>query len=597
MNKSTRRRGTAIAQHLRVSSQNSALSVPALRTIGQLLDILTKNPPAGFSMLRTTCSRLADYLEKDIDQLTIDLVAETRRGFRPFLEGRKYKENATRSYVYQAGALLRYAKEFGWKHDSLFSEAWSRVLVHAGERRCTGLVTHLARIRNSPMDVTIQDVDRWVELRNQQHMKHRDTATHKSRFWRLLRDLGCTEQRPKCLVREKRYGIPLEKFPQPLRTEVQELLRWKQAAFALGRPGNGQLREETARLLRAQFVRLLGFAVNVRGEVGITTMSQLLRQDIAGGYVEWCVNDREVKKSALAIGLGLLFAALRHHPGCRALDIGWFKPLLDSLRSKNDSESRRRKKEHYVAYSVLEEIPAKIRAQRQSAQKRGMTRLARLVMEELVIRLLITHIWRLRNIRECRIGGPTPNLFKGPIPPYSEICKPQWVIQAETENPAAEFWQFKFSPEETKTKNAVHALIVKQLIEPLEEYLNNYRPLLVQGTDPETLFVNQAGKQFIANRMTSMISDLTLRYGGRRVTPHLVRDIVAYAWLDAHPEDYLSLSKLLWHRDLATTIKIYGRRFNESNGASRMEAWLEERASNSTRVLRTPHMRQKADEQ
>jgi len=231
---------------------------------------------------------------------------------------------------------------------------------------------------------------------------------------------------------------------------------------------------------------------------------------------------------------------------------------------------------------VLEEIPVKIHAERPSARKQGMVRLARLVMEELVIRLLITLTWRLRNIRQCRIGGPTPNLFKGPIPPYSEICKPAWVIQAESENPAAEFWQFKFSPEETKTKNSVHALLPKQLIEPLEEYLNDHRPLLVQNTDSEVLFVNQAGKPVIANRMTSMISDLILRYGGRRVTPHLVRDIVAYAWLDEHPEDYLTLSKMLWHRDLGTTIKIYGMRFNESTGASRMEAWLEERAVNST---------------
>ena len=81
--------------------------------------------------------------------------------------------------------------------------------------------------------------------------------------------------------------------------------------------------------------------------------------------------------------------------------------------------------------------------------------------------------------------------------------------------------------------------------------------------------------------MTSMVSSLTMRYCGKRVTPHPFRDIVAFAWLKAHPEDYLNLSKMLWHRRIQTTIGIYGGRFNESSGVCAMEAWLTERAATS----------------
>jgi integrase len=59
------------------------------------------------------------------------------------------------------------------------------------------------------------------------------------------------------------------------------------------------------------------------------------------------------------------------------------------------------------------------------------------------------------------------------------------------------------------------------------------------------------------------------------MTPHLFRDAFAYAWLDAHPADYLALSKILWHRNIKTTIRIYGREFDESNGAQKTEEWLE----------------------
>jgi integrase len=74
----------------------------------------------------------------------------------------------------------------------------------------------------------------------------------------------------------------------------------------------------------------------------------------------------------------------------------------------------------------------------------------------------------------------------------------------------------------------------------------------------------------------SLVTRLTSRYGGRAVNPHLFRDIVAFAWLKAHPKDYLTLSKILWHANINVTIKTYGSRFDESSGVCAMEAWIEE---------------------
>jgi hypothetical protein len=66
------------------------------------------------------------------------------------------------------------------------------------------------------------------------------------------------------------------------------------------------------------------------------------------------------------------------------------------------------------------------------------------------------------------------------------------------------------------------------------------------------------------------------------VTPHLFRDIVSFAWLKAHPKDYLTLSKMLWHSSPALVISTYGSQFNESSGVCAMESWLEERETKST---------------
>jgi hypothetical protein len=42
---------------------------------------------------------------------------------------------------------------------------------------------------------------------------------------------------------------------------------------------------------------------------------------------------------------------------------------------------------------------------------------------------------------------------------------------------------------------------------------------------------------------------VTMKHTGVGVTPHLYHDIVAFEWLRCHPKDYLTLSKILWHRN------------------------------------------------
>jgi integrase len=80
----------------------------------------------------------------------------------------------------------------------------------------------------------------------------------------------------------------------------------------------------------------------------------------------------------------------------------------------------------------------------------------------------------------------------------------------------------------------------------------------VDVRDTLQMCLNRNGGPLTLAEVTSLVSNLTLRYARRRVTPHLFRDIFAYWWLDHHPEDYLTLSKILWHKDINTNLRIYG---------------------------------------
>jgi integrase len=444
-------------------------------------------------------------------------------------------------------------------------------------KKCEELAIHLSQIRKKPQDVTIEDVDAWVQQVIMDDQTYRGATSQKGRFWRLLRACGCTEQLPLCLTREKGYGIPLDKLPTQLKREVTELLSWKGAEFALGRRNSARIRKVSSDGLRHTICQLYGFATSICGETSIATLPQLLQKSIVWRFLEWKINERKVKPQGLRLQISRVFAAMGQHPAYKSEDLSWLKELLDGLPTEHESELKRRKAVKYVEYKVLESIVEQIHAERRDAEKKGPWRLALEVRNELLMKWLPILPWRQRNVRECRIGGPNPNLFRARILPFSDIDRPEWVLREELKNPGADFWQFHFNPDETKTGIDVQAILPRQLISLLEEYLRGHRKNLLRGADPGTLFLNQNGRPMTEDQVTVVVGDLTQTYCGKRVTPHPFRDIVAFTWLKEHSKDYLTLSKMLWHADVNTTVRMYGSRFNESCGVSAMDSWLEKR--------------------
>ncbi len=324
---------------------------------------------------------------------------------------------------------------------------------------------------------------------------------------------------------------------------------------------------------------MAGFAIENCG-VQLNSLVNLLQKQLVEAFVDWCINERGVKGASVHHKLVMIIAVVKYHPAFSSHDFSWLKPLCDGIPMEGESERKQRKAQKYVAYDELEAVPAKIRDLRmfhQSDRKGSIKQGSRLAGEELLFRWLLILPWRQRNLRECRVAGSSPNLFKSAIPPFSELDKPRWVLEEEATNPRAEFWQIRFSPEETKTDIAIHILLPRQLVGPLEEYLAQHRPNLVSGQNAETLFITEKGRPLSVARIGQLIGNWTAKFTGVRTTPHLFRDAVAFKWLKEHPDDYLTLSKLLWHRRVETTIRIYGARFNESSGVNAMEAWLDAR--------------------
>lgn len=178
-------------------------------------------------------------------------------------------------------------------------------------------------------------------------------------------------------------------FPAALREEVEALLRWKQDAFAPGRPSRAQIRPVSATKLQKTFCEFFGFAQNVFERYDIATMGELVTEEIVSSFVSWSLRERKVKSCSLAPRLWMVYAALRHHPKYKHLNLRWFQELINAVPLDDEDEAIARKERKYMPFKVIAKIPELIRSGRTSAAKRSERALALQVRDELLMKWLV----------------------------------------------------------------------------------------------------------------------------------------------------------------------------------------------------------------
>jgi len=523
-----------------------------------------------------------------VERLAIDALVDAGPGFRKYFEERRYKRASIRSYSNFLATLVRAAKQLGWESSQPeVPDAWRPIFAVSLEfAGCSGIVDYAIRRGKAPSEFCDDDLDAWGEMFVKQGHCYEYTIAVKRRFRRALSESGLADCLPGicCASRNPgRYAVPVRSFPARLRCEVEALLKWKQEPYAEGRPPRGRLRPVSAKLLESCITRLYGFVTTVQGRKNISNLLELVTKESIVSFIKWSLNDRKLKSHPFAVGLGLLYSAMKWYPAYETHDFGWLRTLLSGIPPDPESEKRERKASKYLPYDVVAGIPAMIRARRETVTKQSAKQLSFLVRDELLVSWLVALVWRQRNIRECRLGR---NLFKAEIPPLANVAKPKWVQERIRVNSHEQFWQFYFREAETKTSHEVRGILPHRLVPLLEEYLDHHRSVALRGADPGNLFLNRNGRPLTLSEFVYLISNLTLQYAHRRVTPHIFRDIFAYWWLEHQPEDYLTVSKVLWHKNINTTLQIYGCRFDESHGLRRVEEWLDSRDKESEHL---PH--------
>lgn len=210
---------------------------------------------------------------------------------------------------------------------------------------------------------------------------------------------------------------------------------------------------------------------------------------------------------------------------------------------------------HCLPYDVLIAIPARI-LQTRDPEQINTTKDARLVHDALLLKFSAAMPFlRSKQIREARIFGAAANIFKAK-PSIDAIDLPEWAAEELRRNPAAELWHVGFTRTET-CGSAIHALLPKNVVPLLEEYLSLHRPRLAGGNDCDKLFLNKRGGPLSYHQLTVLVGELTGRFANRQIIPAAIRLSFAFKWLSENPNDYFTLSCLLGHKDVRTTIRLF----------------------------------------
>jgi integrase len=114
-----------------------------------------------------------------------------------------------------------------------------------------------------------------------------------------------------------------------------------------------------------------------------------------------------------------------------------------------------------------------------------------------------------------------------------------------------------FPQYDVKNRVALEFPFGDELTELIEEYVHDFRPTLLRGSNDLWLFPGETGGCKDAKTLSDQITGRIQKATGLRITVHQFRHAAAAIWLRYKPGDYETVRRMLGHRSLQTTIKFY----------------------------------------
>jgi integrase len=332
-------------------------------------------------------------------------------------------------------------------------------------------------------------------------------------------------------------------FAQQLRndidTELTSLTKKRRS------PTGKRLRPCKPSTLRTRRVDLVSFAkkaVRLGIPIGdLSSLAALLNPDIVERVLddEWKKAGDEPKVSTIDLAKKLVSVA-RSHGRLDPKEI----ERLDDIRA--DLEQYRHggltpKNLQLIRQVLNEEVwsrvvncPKTLMQRARSLKEQAPLKAAVTAQIAVAIAILTVAPIRSSNLAAIRLGQ---NLINP-----GGLQSPYWLV---------------FPRYDVKNKEDLNFPLDAYLTDIIDEYVHEFRPAVVRGSNDDWLFPGKAGGPKNAHLFSIQITDRIKKATGLRITIHQFRHAAAAIYLRYRPGDYETVRRFLAHRNIRTTINFY----------------------------------------
>jgi len=314
----------------------------------------------------------------------------------------------------------------------------------------------------------------------------------------------------------KRYHLPLDRWPQRLVQEYQQLVEWATAPMVAGRHIKHKKRQSTMGSYQRSFEAYFGY-LHHECEMPLDNLQLelLFKPDSVRRFVYWHANELHNRITGFIHKfLGQIMALLNQYaPDQAALE--QIKVLVNEL---DDPETVFDKQEVWVPLAQLEEIGQALWPTRKPRGGTNGQVFARRAGMSLMLRLWVRRPYRQRNIREMELEE---NLYK--------TAEGLWMVRFKGE-------ELKVAKKKGKV-NHFELPFPEDLVPDLEAFLSFWRPRLIQAQSRplENVFLSARGTPFSEHTLTQAVVQCVYRYTQKALHPHVIRTIWTTEYLkDTH---------------------------------------------------------------
>jgi integrase len=430
--------------------------------------------------------------------------------------------------------------------------AWAALMGRVADlnrrKRLSGLARYCSAAKIAPVDVNEEVLDTYMRYRGETTRLAANKAARRviARAWNEC--VVEIKQWPKQRLIEPPVK-PLtetiwESFPQRLRDEIEcYLAGFKKIRRGVSGKRIRPCKESTIKTRRRELQAFARMAVHLGHPVeSLTSLTELLDPTLVEEVLNVYWNaagteDPTIYTIDMAWKLLSIAREIKCLPEADLAQLDDIRAAMEEHRRGGLTEKNLNVIRAVLTGQVWDEVvqlPRTLMAEARLLRHQAPVKAAVTAQLATAIAILTFDPVRLGNLIQIRLGE---NLIKP-----GKLKDPYWLV---------------FPHYDVKNRVQLEAELPPEVCEIIDEYIHDYRSVLLRGSNGPWLFPGETGGVKTSRTLSLQLTARIEKACGLRITAHQFRHASAAIYLKEHPGEWETVRQFLGHRNIQTTINFY----------------------------------------